>query len=133
MKHILTLGLVALGIMVQAQERILISETTIGNKEYIYPSTIRKSDYGLTVWSERVYATPQLPKGAKKHYVSSKIQWLINCDEMKTGLIAYINYSKNGNIVDSFNQSEYHAYAELEPMAPDTVAWHIIEETCSRY
>lgn len=133
MKRILTLGLVALGIMVQAQEKILVSTTTNGDKFYIYPSTIRKSSYGITVWQETVYTTPQLLKGTKKYYTSSKSRWLVDCNDMKMGLIALTNYAKNGNVVSSVNWGEYNTYTRLQSMAPGSVAWHIIEETCSRY
>lgn len=135
MKRILTLGLVALGIMTQAQEKILVSTGYNGNKHYIYPSTIRKSDYGITVWSKSIYAKPKLLEGTKKYFTSSKAQHLVDCDGMRYTLISFVSYSKNGNIVDNTSISEYEAYSysELEPAAPGTVAWRIIEETCSRY
>lgn len=133
MKHILTLALMALSIIVQGQERILVSEATNGNKFYIYPSTIKKSNYGITVWEEAVYAKPQLDKKTNKYYTHRKELYLIDCDGYREAGIAFTEYSKNGNVVDRGSRSEYNAYSALEPKAPGSVGWGIIEETCKRY
>lgn len=133
MKHILALALMALSIMVQGQEKILVDTTTNGNKFYIYPSTIKRGSYGITVWTEAIYAKPQLDKRTNKYYTSSKIQQLIDCDGYRISVIAFTDYSKNVNIVNSRSRSEYKAYSELAPLAPGSVGWRTIEETCKRY
>lgn len=133
MKYILTLALMALSIMVQGQEKILVSTTTNGDKIYIYPSTIKRGSYGITVWEERVYAKPRLDKETNKYYTSSKVQELIDCDGYREAGIAFTHYSKNGNAVDSGNRSEWEASSKLSPSSPGSVGWRIIEETCKRY
>lgn len=133
MKHILTLALMALSMMVQGQERIYIGEDTNNTQYYIYPSTIKRSSYGITVWKEVVYAKPQLDKWANKYYTHRKELLLIDCDGYRETVIAFTHYSKNRNVVNSGSRSEYKAYSELSPQAPGFVGWRIIEETCKRY
>lgn len=133
MKHILTLALMALSIMVQGQEKILVSTATDGNKFYIYPSTIKRGSYGITVWTEWIYAKPQLNKETNNYYTSSKVQELIDCDGYRRALIAFAHYSKNGNAINSGEQSEWEASSKLSPQAPGSVGWNIIEETCRIY
>lgn len=133
MKHILALALMALSIIVQGQEKILVGEATNGNKIYIYPSTIKKSSYGITVWTEWIYAKPQLDKKTNKYYTSTKVQELIDCDGYRSALIAFTDYSKNGNVVNSRSWSEWEAYSNLSPSSPGSVGWYKIEETCKRY
>lgn len=133
MKHILALALIALSIIVQGQEKILVSTAINGNKIYIYPSTIKKSSYGITVWVEGIYAKPKLDKKTNKYYTSTKVQVLIDCDGYRDTIIAFTHYSKNGNVVNSGNRSEWEASSELSPQAPGSLGWHTIEETCKRY
>ena len=133
MIQILTLILITLGIMTQAQEKEYIGSNIRGDKYYLYPSTIRKSTYGITAWYEIIYAKPQYSKSKNKYYTHSKNQYLIDCDEMRYNFISITNYSKNGNVISGGNISEYEAYLELEPATPESMVWTIIEEICSRY
>lgn len=133
MKQILTLILITLGIATQAQEKVLILIKNNGDKNYLYPSTIRKSTYGITAWYERIYAKPQYDKNENKYYTYSKFQNLIDCNGMKSSLTSIINYSKNGNVIYSGKQNEYKSYLELSPKTPGSIGWHMIEEACSRY
>lgn len=124
----------ALSIIVQGQERIYIGESTDDIKCYIYPSTIKRSSYGITVWSEWVHAKPQLDEWTNKYYTRRKVQELIDCDGYREAPIKIVYYSKNGNIVNSYSWSEREESSKLlSPASPGTIGWSKIEETCKRY
>lgn len=128
MKQILTLILITLGIMTQAQEKVYLGSSTDGDKYYLYPSTIRKSTYGITAWYERIYAKSQYDKYNNKYYTYSKLQYLMDCKEMRYSTISIKNYSENGNVVA---MGDYNL--DLSPITPGSIGWNITEKTCKRY
>lgn len=133
MKQILTLILITLGIATQAQEKIYLGSNIDGDKYYLYPSTIRKSTYGITAWYNVIHGKPQYDKYKNKYYTYNKDQLLIDCDGMRASFLSMERYSKNGYIIGGINISEYEAYLDLKPGTPGSMSWTIIEKTCKRY
>lgn len=92
--------------------------------------SIRGSGNSRTFWSHTIHGEDQRLGRSYLNYRSIKALTYVDCSGNRIGHFSIIYYDRNGQVVDSLDQSHLAVPQPLQPVVPDSIGDAILDYIC---
>lgn len=116
-----------------ASQWVMIGENSYPyTQAFVDVDSIRGAGNSRTFWSKTDYAEDQRIRLGYLTYRSRKALMYVDCSSSRIGVFSTVLYDRNGNVVDSFDQSYLPVPQSLQAVVPDSVGAAMLNYICGR-